>query len=183
MITLSRMAKSANINWNEYLSVYKGWGSTIFTKTQEDWYTSQWWKAVCHDVQTKGKQTFKIFDTALLYLPNEFERGVWNGLRVCMCVVNIVNATCIDQSWLKLGQDDHWMYPHTPCDFDLCLTFDLDIGVNAKFGRYVFFASWKSDFYWLNKPIGINFLFFWFLKTRKKDSSHAEMTRNMLKHQ
>ena len=28
--------------------------------------------------------------------------------------------------------------PHMSCDFDLHLTFDLDIGVNAKFGGTYF---------------------------------------------
>ncbi len=32
----------------------------------------------------------------------------------------------------NLGQDDHLVCPHMSCNFDLRLTFDLDIGVNAK---------------------------------------------------
>ncbi len=46
----------------------------------------------------------------------------------------------------NLGQDDHWTCPHMSHDFDLCLTFDLDVGVKAKFGRYIFYASRKSEF-------------------------------------
>ena len=30
-------------------------------------------------------------------------------------------------------------------DFDLCLIVDLDIGVNTKFGRYIFYTSRKSE--------------------------------------
>ncbi len=37
-------------------------------------------------------------------------------------------------------QDDQWVCPHMSCDFDLYLTFDLDIGVNTKFGGYIFYA-------------------------------------------
>ncbi len=53
----------------------------------------------------------------------------------------------------NLDQDDHWVCPHMSCDFDLYLifdfylTFDFDIGVNAKFGVYIFYASQKSEFY------------------------------------
>ncbi len=39
-----------------------------------------------------------------------------------------------------------WVCPHTSRDFD-CLSFDLDIGVNAKFSGYIFYASRKSEFY------------------------------------
>ena len=34
-------------------------------------------------------------------------------------------------------------------DFDFRLTFDLDIGVKAQIGGYIFYASRKSDFYLL----------------------------------
>ncbi len=51
----------------------------------------------------------------------------------------------------NLGQDDHWVCPHMSCDFDLHLTFDLNIGLNPKFVGYinVFYASQKSEFYLL----------------------------------
>ncbi len=38
----------------------------------------------------------------------------------------------------NLAQDYHWVCPHMSHDFNLCLTSDLDIGVNAKFGGYIF---------------------------------------------
>ena len=49
----------------------------------------------------------------------------------------------------NLGQDDRWVYPHMSCDFDLCLTLDLDIGVNVKFSGYIFYATQKIEFYLL----------------------------------
>ena len=47
----------------------------------------------------------------------------------------------------NLEQDDHWVCPRMSQDFDLHLTFDLDIGVKAKFGCYIFYPS--SEFYLL----------------------------------
>ena len=47
----------------------------------------------------------------------------------------------------NLGQDDNWVCSHMLRDFDVCLTFDLDIGVNGKFSGYIFYASQKSEFY------------------------------------
>ena len=47
----------------------------------------------------------------------------------------------------NLGQNDHWVCPHMSHDCDLHLIFDLNIGVNAKFGGYIFYASQKSEFY------------------------------------
>ena len=41
------------------------------------------------------------------------------------------------------------MCPHMSHDFDLSLTFDLDIGVDVKFVGYIFYASRKSKFYTL----------------------------------
>ncbi len=43
--------------------------------------------------------------------------------------------------WLimsNLGQDDHGVCPRMSRDFDLHLTFDLDIGINTKFEVYIF---------------------------------------------
>ncbi len=48
------------------------------------------------------------------------------------------------------GQDDHLVCPHMSCDFDLHLTFDRNIGVNTKFGWYIFYASQKSEFFLFN---------------------------------
>ena len=47
----------------------------------------------------------------------------------------------------NLGQDDHWVCPHMSHDFDLHLTFDLDVGVNAKFGGHIFYASRKFEYF------------------------------------
>ena len=41
----------------------------------------------------------------------------------------------------NLGQDDYWVCQHMSRDFHLHLTFDLDIGVNEKFGEYISFTS------------------------------------------
>ncbi len=68
----------------------------------------------------------------------------------CACVVNIVNPAVDWPSLLhtllivtNLGQDDHWVCPRMSHDFDLHLTFDLDIGVSAKF-RDTYFAHHKN---------------------------------------
>ena len=42
------------------------------------------------------------------------------------------------------------MCPNMSLDFDLCLSFDLNIGVNVKFGGYIFYASQKFDFYFFD---------------------------------
>ncbi len=56
-----------------------------------------------------------------------------------VCVINIVNLvvdwplllhTLIDCD--LFWSDDHWVCRHMSHDFDLRLTFDLDIGVNAR---------------------------------------------------
>ena len=82
----------------------------------------------------------------------DFEMGsVCGGFR-CVCVVNIIVNPAVDwppllHTWpimTYLGQDDHWVCPHMSCDFELRLTFDLDMGVNAKLGGYIFYASRKS---------------------------------------
>ncbi len=80
-------------------------------------------------------------------------RGVWGWL-------TLLNLQLIDHRcyihWLivtNLGQDDHYMYRHMSHDFDLGLTFDLDIWVNAKFGGYMFYASQKSELYLLSMSL------------------------------
>ena len=47
----------------------------------------------------------------------------------------------------NLGQDYHWLYPHMSHEFDLCLTLDFVIVVNAKFIGYIFYASRKYDYH------------------------------------
>ena len=37
--------------------------------------------------------------------------------------------------------------PHMLRDFDVCMTIDLDIGVNTKFGEYIFYALRKSELF------------------------------------
>ncbi len=97
------------------------------------------------------------------FVPAERVREVtiWSGLRMCGCVwltlltLQVIGHRCYIH-WLimtNLGQDDHWVCPPMSHDFDLHLTFYLDKRVNAKFGRYTFYASWNSKFYFYFRDI------------------------------
>ncbi len=59
--------------------------------------------------------------------------------RMCVCVVNIVNPAVDWPLLLQTLTDRDLVRIHMSHDFDLHLTFDFDIGANAKFSRYTYF--------------------------------------------
>ena len=73
---------------------------------------------------------------------------------VWMCMVNIVNHPAVDwppllrtlTDCLILVRMTTGVCPYMSRDFEPHLTSDLDIGVNTKFGGYIFYASRKSKF-------------------------------------
>ncbi len=72
---------------------------------------------------------------------------VWGCVLTCMVYHCYIHWPIVTNP----GQDN-WECPHMSSDFDLCLTFGIDIEVNVKFGGYIFYASRKSDFFLVSRP-------------------------------